>query len=169
MRRLLDSEWSLSVMGLVLGGLAVWGLVAQEAPGWARWGASALALLAFLGPALPLLALLPWHVVAVRRGLIRRSRIPPAIRLDEREILVEHGGKLARCQWAEISRARRAANGNWTGSKMLEDALGLFSSNGRELLRVPLSAAGTDALLRELGTRGVPIEEVLVSAPSYLD
>ena len=52
---------------------------------------------------------------------------------------------------------------------MLEDALGLFASNGRELERLPESATGFDGLLAELGARGIPIEHVDVSAPAVLD
>ena len=68
-----------------------------------------------------------------------------------------------------IARARFARNDNWTESKMLEDALGLFTAKGREIERLPESATGLDELQRELGDRGVPIEHVEVSAPAILD
>jgi len=84
-------------------------------------------------------------------------------------VLVVRGPTRTRCELAEVTRARRVCNDNWTESKLLEDALGLFAASGRELVRVPLSAAGVDALMVALGRRGVPIDEVLTSAPAFLD
>ncbi|WP_437534922.1 hypothetical protein WME79_11955 [Sorangium sp. So ce726] len=68
-----------------------------------------------------------------------------------------------------IVRARFARNDNWTESKMLEDALGLFALDGREIERLPGSAADLGGLLVELEARGIPIEHVYVSAPAVLD
>ncbi|WP_437745638.1 hypothetical protein WMF39_11780 [Sorangium sp. So ce1504] len=66
-------------------------------------------------------------------------------------------------------RARFARNDNWTESKMLEDALGLFALDGREIERLPGSAADLGGLLVELEARGIPVEHVYVSAPAVLD
>lgn len=82
---------------------------------------------------------------------------------------IQRGNKQTRHALDDITRARLARNDNWTESKMLEDALGLFAKNGRELARVPESATGFGALLIELNARKIPIEEVDVSAPTLLD
>jgi hypothetical protein len=52
---------------------------------------------------------------------------------------------------------------------MLEDALGLFASNGREIERLPKSTTGLDELLVELSACGIPIEDIDASAPAFLD
>jgi hypothetical protein len=66
-------------------------------------------------------------------------------------------------------RARMARNDNWTESKLLEDALGLFAESSRELARVPESAEGFEALSAELRAREIPVDDVAVSAPAFLD
>lgn len=169
MRRVLDTPWFLPAIGVALGGLAVAGLTLGAVPMWIRWVSAVVVGLATIAPVAPFLALLPWHFVAVRRGLIRRSRVPYSVTVAHGALIVEHRSTRIHCELNKVSRARRARNDNWTESKMLEDAMGLFSANGRELVRVPLSAVGVDALVRELGELGVAIEEVLVSAPTVLD
>lgn len=169
MPRARPSAWLLPAVGVVLGGLALAGLTVGEAPRWVRGLSGALVALAILAPALPPLVLLPWHFVAVRRGLTPRRSGPCAVRVVDGALFVDRGGRRTRLDLHEISRARRARNDNWTESKLLEDALGLFSSTGRELARVPLGADGIDALFGALAGRGVPIDDVLVSAPALLD
>jgi len=56
-------------VGVALGGLAVAGLTVSGVPSWLRWGAVAMAVLATLGPALPVVALIPWY--------FHRARPPP--------------------------------------------------------------------------------------------
>lgn len=51
---------------------------------------------------------------------------------------------------------------------ILEDAIGFFSAEGREIVRVPLSATGLDEVVRTLHEQGVPIADVAVSAPVFL-
>src|SRR5690606_21231429 len=51
---------------------------------------------------------------------------------------------------------------------ILEDAIGPFSAEGREIVRVPLSATGLDEVVRTLHEQGVPIADVAVSAPVFL-
>lgn len=164
--RLVDSAWFLPVIGLAIGLLLCLGLFHEGTPGWARWMIGAVGLLA---PVAPLLFLLPGHFLAVRRGLIGRSRFPHTVSIDADLVVVEHRGRVMRHALSDVQRARRARNDNWTESKALEDALGLFSASGRELVRVPLSAGGLDALLRALEARGIEVEEVLVEAPAILD
>lgn len=169
MRRVLDSGWFLPSIGVAVGGLAVAGLTLAAVPIWLRWVSGAVAALAFAAPVLPFLALLPWHFLALRRGLMPRSRGPCTVTLAHGALSVDHGATHTRCDLDEVSRARRARNDNWTESKMLEDAIGLFSAKGVEIARVPLAAAGVDELVRALDELGVPIDDVLVSAPAFLD
>jgi len=122
-----------------------------------------------VAPALPFLALIPWHFIALQRGLVSRGRVPCVVSLSRKAIHVKRGNKLTSHTLDIIARARFAQNDNWTESKMLEDALGLFASDGREIGRLPRSAAGFDELLVELAARRIPIEYVYVSAPAVLD
>lgn len=170
MRRLLHNESFQSVLiVLVLGSLTLWGLLVPDAPRWVKACAAVICVLAFLGPALPALALLPWHFIAVHRGLVPRSERRRIIELEAGAATITHGDKQTRCDLKQVSRARRAFNDNWTESKMLEDAVTLFSVKGRALVRVPVSAEGFDELMRELAARGVVVEDVPVSAPAFLD
>ena len=169
MRRILNSAWFLPSIGVAVGGLALVGLTLDGLPTSLRWVSKAVVALAVVAPALPFLALLPRHFLAVRRGLIPRSHVPRAVTVAHGTVIVDHGSSQTRCDLHEVSRARRARNDNWTESKMLEDALGLFSSQGREFVRVPVAVVGVDALVHELNERGVPIDDVLVSAPAFLD
>lgn len=141
-------------------------LLDNRSPTWLRTG---LGVLVFAAPFLPILALIPWHFIALHRGLTGRSRVPCVVSLSEGAIHVERGNKRTSHALSTIVRARFARNDNWTESKMLEDALGLFASDGREIERLPESATGLDELLVELGARGIPIEHVGVSAPAVLD
>lgn len=168
MRRVLDSAWFLPSIGLVIGGLVVAGLVGPVPP-WVRWICLVVAAVASIAPFLPILALLPWYFVAVRRGLVPSKRGPASVSVAQGALVVDHGAKHTRCDLKQVSSARRACNDNWTESKILEDAIGLFSAEGREIVRVPLSATGIDELVRALHKQGVPIVDVAVSAPVFLD
>ena len=80
MRRLLHNEVFQSMLGvLILGPLAIWGLLVPDAPRWVKACAGVICVLALLAPALPLLALLPWHFLAVHRGLVSRSDQPRTV------------------------------------------------------------------------------------------
>lgn len=160
----------LAILAIMTGTIVLLVLAKQPASSpWLRRSVGVLVLVATAAPALPFLALIPWHFIAVRRGLIRRSRAPCAVSLAQEILRVERGAKLTRHALGTIARARFARNDNWTESKILEDALSLFASNGREIERLPQSATGLDELLAELGARGIPIEDVYVSAPAVLD
>ena len=113
--------------------------------------------------------LLPWHFIAMHRGLVPRSEQRHTVSVEGGAATLTHGNKRTRCDLNQVSRARRAFNDNWTESKMLEDAVSLFSAKGRALVRVPVSADGFDGLMRELAARGVVVEDVPVSAPAFLD
>ncbi|MFO0576355.1 MAG: hypothetical protein U1A78_20315 [Polyangia bacterium] len=120
-------------------------------------------------PLLPILALVPWHFLALHRGLTKRLPTRCVVSLDDGSFDVIRGSTHTRHALSAIVRGRFVRNDNWTESKMLEDALGLFAARGREVVRLPESTEGLDALLAELHRRGVPIEDVSVSAPAYLD
>lgn len=131
-----------------------------------------LILLGWLASVLPpllILLLIPWHFLAVRRGLMKRTTTGCAVSLAGGSLHVQRGLKHTSRSLDGIVRGRFARNGNWTESKMLEDALGLFAAGGREVVRLPESAEGLDALLAELRHRGIPVEDVEVSAPALLD
>ena len=91
------------------------------------------------------------------------------VSLSEGAIHVKRGNNRTNHALGIIVRARFARNDNWTESKMLENALGLFALDGREIERLPESATGLDELLVELGARRIPIEHIYVSAPAVLD
>jgi hypothetical protein len=155
---------ALAILALIAAMLFIF--LDDRSPAWLRAG---FGVLLIAGPFLPVLALVPWHFIALRRGLVSRSRIPCEVSLSEGYIHVKRGDKRTSHALGAVVRARFARNDNWTESKMLEDALGLFTSNGREIERLPESATGLNELLIELGARGVPIEHIDVSAPALLD
>jgi hypothetical protein len=134
-----------------------------------RWLRGIVIVLATVGPFLPILALIPWYFVARHQGLMSRSRTPCAVSCSNGLLLIECGNKRMSHPFERIVRARMAQNDNWTESNMLEDALGLFAANGREIVRIPESAVGLSSVVAELGARGIPIEYVAVSAPAVLD
>jgi hypothetical protein len=166
-RRVFDSVWFDSTLGVVLGALAVYGFT-NGAPSWAKLVSAVLSGLVLLLPVAPLLVILVDLRSALRRGLIRRG-VACTVVNDAGAVAVSSRGRTVRHPLADVGRARRARNDNWSESKLVEDALGLFSVRGRELVRVPLSASGVEALERALTDRGVPVEEVWVAAPTFLD
>lgn len=161
---------TLAICTVTFVGLA---FVDHGSPSWLRTSVgvlvSVLLMAVTAAPALPFLLFIPWHFIALHRGLISRSRVPCVVSLSQEVIHIERGDKLTSHMLGIIARARFAQNDNWTESTMLEDALGLFASDGREIGRLPRSATGFDELLVELGARGIPIEYVHVSAPAVLD
>jgi hypothetical protein len=128
-----------------------------------------LIMVVSLVPILPYLVLIPWHFIALHRGLTKRTTIGCLVALADGSFDVKCGSKHSSHSLDGIVRGRFVRNDNWTESKMLEDALGLFTEGGREVVRLPESTEGLDALLAELHHRGIPIEEVYVSAPAFLD
>ncbi|EYF01179.1 hypothetical protein [Chondromyces apiculatus] len=159
----------LTILAIGTAALLLFVFVDEHSPTWLRTSVGVLVIAATVAPVLPFLALIPWHFIARHRGLIGSSRIPCVVSLSQEVIHVTRGNKLTTHALTTIARARFAQNDNWTESKMLEDALGLFTSNGREIERLPRSATGFDKLLVELGARDIPIEYVYVSAPAVLD
>jgi hypothetical protein len=163
--------WKEGIAALALGVATVLSLVFVDhgSPMWLRVSAAVLLTAVIVAPALPFLALIPWHFIALHRGLIRRSRVPCVVSVSQGAIQVERGDRSIGHTLDAIVRARFAQNDNWTESKILDDALGLFTANGIEIERLPRSAAGFDELLVELRARGIPIEDVYVSAPAVFD
>ena len=159
-------SWKEIATVVILATIGFFILASDAAPPWLQTGIVALLLLA---PILPLLALVPWHFVALHRGLITRSRTPCLIFTSENAIHVRRGRKSSSYPLRMIARVRFARNDNWTDSRMLEGAVGLFSHDGREVARVPESASGLDDLLEILKAHQIPVETVDVSAPSVLD
>ncbi len=160
--------WSSSevVLTVALSALLIGVMISDKTPSWLRALAGALV---FVGPFVPVLALLPWHFVAKRQGLISRSQIPCVLLMDDDGLLVDRGGKRLHYAWSRVARVRWARNDNWTESKMLEDAAGLFDERGREFERIPESARGFAMLMEAFTARKIPVEIVLVSAPAILD
>ncbi len=130
---------------------------------------AAIFVLVSLVPLLPVLVLIPWYFVARHRGLTPRSKARCRVALSDGQIQVSRGSGQRSLSLPGIARARLARNSNWTESKLLEDALGLFDQQGREVLRLPESAEGLPALLAALRDRDVPVERIDVSAPAFLD
>ena len=149
--------------------LALLIFVDAGSPAWLHAVLGVLLFAATVAPALPFLVLIPWHFISLHRGLIRRGRGPCVVSISQGAVHVKRADKVTSHALGSIVRARFTRNDNWTESKMLEDALGLFASNGREIERLPESATGFDELLVELGAGGIPIEHVDVSAPAVLD
>lgn len=161
-------SWSLKdvVAIVVTSGIFLFILIYNGSPTWLR---IMIILLVTVGPFLPILALIPWHFIAKHQGLMSRSPIPTVVSCSNGFIQITRGNKRTSLPFEHIVRARLARNDNWTESKMLEDALGLFAANGREIERLPESATGFATVLSELDARGIPIEYVDVSAPTVLD
>jgi hypothetical protein len=159
-------SWKEAVAIVALSGISLVILLHDGSPTWLR---AMIMLLVTVGPFLPVLALIPWHFIAKHQGLMSRSPIPTIVSYSNGVIQITRGNKRTSHPFEHIVRARLARNDNWTESTMLEDALGLFAVNGREIVRLPESATGFAALLAELNARGIPIEYVDVSAPSMLD
>jgi hypothetical protein len=128
-----------------------------------------LAVLAFVAPFAPVLALVPWYFHAVHRGLVARSKVRCAVTISGATLHVDRGERRTSHALDAVAAARLAWNDNWTESNLLEDALTLFSARGRVIERIARSSTGCDALLDELRRRGASIEQVDVSAPVYLD
>jgi hypothetical protein len=164
-------SWKEAVAALAIGAALLAGLIFVDAgsPVWLRAAVAVLLLAVTVAPALPFLMLIPWHFIALHRGLVSRSSVPCVVSISAGAIHVKRANKLSSHALDSIVRARFARNGNWTESKMLEDALGLFASNGREIERLPGSTTGLDDLLVELSACGIPIEDLEVSAPAFLD
>lgn len=159
----------ISIVAIFTATLVMLVFVDARSPMWLRVSVAILLMAATAAPALPFLILIPWHFMALHRGLIRRGRVPCVVSLSQGAIHVKRGDRRTSHPLGIIIHARFARNDNWTESKMLEDALALFASDGREIERLPESATGLAALLDELGARGIPIEQVYVSAPAVLD
>jgi len=158
-----------ALLGIALGVGGVIAIVWSGSPGWLRALGGLVVMVAMIAPALPFLALVPWHWIAKHRGLISRSRTPWVVTLAAGVVQLQNGTRARSIPLELVQRARLARNGNWTESTMLEDALGLMGANGSELVRLPASADGFEQLLAVLAARGVVVEEVLVSAPAVLD
>ncbi|WP_437801153.1 hypothetical protein [Sorangium sp. So ce693] len=91
------------------------------------------------------------------------------VSLSDGAFHVRRGDKCSSHALGIIVRARFARNDDWTESKTLEGGLWLFALDGREIERLPESAADLGGLLAELEARGIPVEHVYVSAPAVLD
>ena len=159
-------SWQEIVAIVALSGIAL-ALWAHD--GSRTWLRASIIVFVSVGPFLPVLMLIPWHFIAKHRGLISRSPIPCVVSCSNGSLHIERGHKRTSHSFERIVRARLAQNDNWTESKMLEDALGLFASNGREIERLPESATGFAGLLAELHARQIPVDYVDVSAPTLLD
>jgi hypothetical protein len=122
-------------------------------------------------PLLFVIVLPIWTRRSVQQGLVRRSRTPVAVRTDaaREAIVVQKGERIEVLRFERISRARHGINGNWTESKLVEDALTLYDATGASVCKIPASALGFDDLVRELKNRGVAIETVDIEAPAFLD
>lgn len=166
MKKSFPWSWSEVVLIVVMSALLIGVVISDKTPPWLR---ALVGVLVFVGPFVPVLALLPWHFVAKRRGLISRSQILCVVTMDDDGLLVERGGKRIRHAWIRIVRVRHAQNDNWTESKMLEDAAGLFDERGREFERIPESAQGFTVFMAEITARNIPVDVALVSAPAILD
>jgi len=158
--------WKEVVAIVAISGISLVILVHDGSPKWLR---AIVTVLCTAGPFLPIFALIPWHFIAKHQGLMSRGAIPWVVSCSNGSLIVERGNKRTSHSFERIVRARMAQNDNWTESKMLEDALGLFAANGREVVRLPESATGFTSIIEELGARGIPIEYVGVSAPALLD
>jgi hypothetical protein len=159
----------IAIFAICAATLALLIFVNAGSPAWLRAVLGVLVFAATAAPALPFLMLIPWHFICLHRGLIRRSRAPCVVSISHGAVHVERADKISSHALDSVVRARFTRNDNWTESTMLEDALGLFTLNGREIERLPESATGFKELLVELGARGISIDHVDVSAPAFLD
>lgn len=128
-----------------------------------------LVLLVLSSGGLFLVVLPAWWWHSVHRGLRTRTRRPFSVRLDGDQLEIVDDGARHAIPLSHISRVRHARNANWTGSKLVEDAMTLFDVDGRRLAKVPVSASGFQDLRIWLETSSVPVQIVDVEAPAYLD
>lgn len=162
-------RWLLPAVGLVLGGAAAILRVAEGTPSWLRNLAAVALAAAFVAPALPFLVLPPWYLAARLRGLVPRTNDTWEVRVEGDDLALVHRGRTRRVEVRAIRRLRQARNDNWTESKLLEDGLVFYGRFGRAFAAIPSRSTGVREVLRVFAERGVPLEEVFVSAPAFLD
>lgn len=124
---------------VVLCAVTLAGIAWDDAPTWLRMTAKLILMLALFAPLLPFLALLPWHFVALHRGLMSRSKVPTQLAIEDGVLIIVHGVKTTRIALDAIRSAREACNENWSDSKMLADALTIY---GKQSAKVPTNADG---------------------------
>jgi len=117
------------------------------------------------GELLILLAMVP---VSVFQGLALRDHRPWRVAREGGVLRVSNGKRASEVALSDVRRVRWAFNGNWTESKIVEDALTLYGERGRRLVKIPGCAAGI-VELRQLLRERVHEEQVEVAAPAYLD
>lgn len=127
-------------------------------------------VLLFGGAPLLFLVVLPfWWARSVRKGLRTRRSQPCAVQTHSDAFLVRTGAREQSFPFPSVVRCRFAINANWTESKLVENALTLFDTTGKPLVKVPSSAAGFEQLVLALKDRNIPIDKVEVDAPAFLD
>jgi hypothetical protein len=109
------------------------------------------------------------YVVAVRRGLCCHPGRPPRLKLVGDQLAITRSKRRRSVALREIARARHAHPDGWTRSLTTLEAITLFDARGCRLAKIPVTATGWATLLADLRARGVPIEEVWVETPSYMD
>lgn len=121
-------------------------------------------------PVLPYLVILLQYPCSMHAGLIQRTGRVWRLEIGSEAlcVLVDER-KVGEFSLADVASARCARNSNWSESKLVEDALSLFDVRGRRLVKLPCSAKQVDALRGALARRNVPVEDVYVEAPSFLD
>ena len=130
-----------------------------------RW----LVALPLIAPVLFVIALPFWHGWCIGRGLRLRTRARWRVVSTAAAVVVWCGEESTELPAANIASGRLAQNANWTDSRFLEDALTLFDSHGKSLLKIPSSADGFSILLDQLTAKGVPVSRIEVPAPAFLD
>jgi len=132
----------------------------------------AFILLVLAAGGLPLLFLLIlpfWLVRSIWQGLQLRTRRSYRVEIEDDVLVVHRDDRARRIPFDDIARGRHAENGNWTESKLVDDALTLYDADGRRLAKFPAASEGFDEALEVVERRGVPVDLVVVSAPAFLD
>lgn len=120
-------------------------------------------------PLLLLIALPFWVASSVFQGMSLRGWQRWEVRLRAGKLELSAGRRSLLLEMESIAEARWATNGNWTRSRLVEDALTLYGWNGRRLAKIPESSKGFWKLRDVLRDSDIQFNTVEVAAPAYLD
>jgi len=109
------------------------------------------------------------HFRSLAKGLTIKDNLKWVILLTEDYLTVKYGKKEKRIALSSIDSAFYAYNGNWTESKVVEDALTLKDKNGKNIIKIPSSSEGINKLKEILINRLGKVSEIDVEAAAVLD
>lgn len=116
------------------------------------------------------LGMLYVYLMALNKGLVKKDKANWCVLTNDFEIKVTINEKTKSViPFNSIAKAKYAYDDGWTESKMVEDALNLFDSRNRLLIKFPESAKGFKEAYSLIESKGIKINRCVVDAPSFLD